>query len=403
MQRSEAQVRFELIDPALGEREWKRADIRVEETAKPIDIVNHHARRRPTGRTDYVLRHPLTPGTEPIPLAILEAKHEGLAPEHGLQQGKGYRVGALHHVPFVFSSNGHLFIEYDEETGVTSEPKPLGKFPTPDELVERYLNTRGLSRQTPELKLLQTSYKKGRDYFRYYQDSGQKRIQHYAFKCMSLVNGQALIPDFRGRAKSHIIATTKDLLTTGVNVPRVRNIVFFRRTLRSADQRWPLAACDSGRIPRRTRKAVARRRSHARRLSREVARSGPARTGDERVARAKSIARNCERSRADGGLRRVRYSGRARVRNQTDDSRGTGGAVRGRETGVAHPIAAAFGEGHPRHREAIRESRHRRARSERNLENHRRSKAYPATQTGRSAGRTHPQNQGKPVRRVRTL
>ncbi len=45
---------------------------------------------------------------------------------------------------------------------------------------------------------------------------------------MSSVNGQALIPDFRGRAKSHIIATTKDLLTTGVNVPRVRNIVFFR-------------------------------------------------------------------------------------------------------------------------------------------------------------------------------
>jgi type I restriction enzyme R subunit len=56
----------------------------------------------------------------------------------------------------------------------------------------------------------------------------QKRVPNYAFKCMSSVNGQGLIPDFRGRAKSHIIATTKDLLTTGVNVPRVRNIVFFR-------------------------------------------------------------------------------------------------------------------------------------------------------------------------------
>src|SRR4029077_13052880 len=41
-------------------------------------------------------------------------------------------------------------------------------------------------------------------------------------------NGQALIPDFRGRERSHIIATTKDLLTTGVNVPCVKNIVFFR-------------------------------------------------------------------------------------------------------------------------------------------------------------------------------
>jgi type I restriction enzyme, R subunit len=45
---------------------------------------------------------------------------------------------------------------------------------------------------------------------------------------MSSANGQGLIPDFRGRQRSHIIATTKDLLTTGVNVPCVRNIVFFR-------------------------------------------------------------------------------------------------------------------------------------------------------------------------------
>jgi type I restriction enzyme R subunit len=58
--------------------------------------------------------------------------------------------------------------------------------------------------------------------------NGKKRVQNYAFKCMSSVNGQALIPDFRGRKKSHIIAATKDLLTTGVNVPPVRNIVFFR-------------------------------------------------------------------------------------------------------------------------------------------------------------------------------
>ena len=43
-----------------------------------------------------------------------------------------------------------------------------------------------------------------------------------------VADGQALIPEFRGRQRSHIIATTKDLLTTGVNVPCVRNIVFFR-------------------------------------------------------------------------------------------------------------------------------------------------------------------------------
>ncbi len=45
---------------------------------------------------------------------------------------------------------------------------------------------------------------------------------------MSSTSGQSLIPDFRSRQRSHIIATTKDLLTTGVDVPCVRNIVFFR-------------------------------------------------------------------------------------------------------------------------------------------------------------------------------
>jgi type I restriction enzyme R subunit len=65
-------------------------------------------------------------------------------------------------------------------------------------------------------------------YARWAREHGQKRVQTYSFKCMSSVNGQSLIPDFRGRQRSHIIATTKDLLTTGVNVPSVRNIVFFR-------------------------------------------------------------------------------------------------------------------------------------------------------------------------------
>src|SRR5947209_14656497 len=132
MPRNEAQTRFELIDPALlNECGWTRADIRIEETAAPVDVVYKKGKRRPKGRSDYVLRRPLQPGTEPIPLAIIEAKHEGLPPQHGLQQGKGYRVGELNHVPFVFSCNGHLFVEYDEATGVTSEEKPLSDFPTP--------------------------------------------------------------------------------------------------------------------------------------------------------------------------------------------------------------------------------------------------------------------------------
>ena len=171
MSRNEAQTRFELIDPALKKRGWMCTDIRMEVTAAQIDIVDGKPRRRPTGRTDYLLRRPLLTTGEPTPLAIMEAKREGLPPEHGLQQGQDYRVGELHHVPFVFSSNGHQFVEYDETTGLTSEARPMTEFPTPGELVARYLAHRKLPALSLDLHWLSTPYALGRDYLRYYQDA----------------------------------------------------------------------------------------------------------------------------------------------------------------------------------------------------------------------------------------
>ena len=172
MSRNEAQTRFELIDPAIEMRGWRRSEISIEVKTDPqIDIVDGKPCRRPAGRTDYILRRPITDGTEPIPLAIIEAKREGLPPEHGLQQGKDYRVGELNNVPFVFSSNGHQFVEYDEATGQTSEPKPMAEFPRPDELIARYLTQRKLPAKSVDLKLLETGYAQGRDYLRYYQDA----------------------------------------------------------------------------------------------------------------------------------------------------------------------------------------------------------------------------------------
>ena len=132
LKRNEAQSRFELIDPALETRSWLRSDIRIEVTAAQIDIIDGKARRRLAGRTDYILRRPFAEGGEPVALAIIEAKHEGLPAEHGLQQGKDYRIGELNHVLFVFSSNGHQFVEYDEASGQTSEPKLMAEFPRPE-------------------------------------------------------------------------------------------------------------------------------------------------------------------------------------------------------------------------------------------------------------------------------
>jgi type I restriction enzyme R subunit len=56
----------------------------------------------------------------------------------------------------------------------------------------------------------------------------QQRLEPYAFKCTAAGQGSQYIADLRGSERSHFIATTVDLITTGVDVPILRNIVFFK-------------------------------------------------------------------------------------------------------------------------------------------------------------------------------
>ncbi len=58
--------------------------------------------------------------------------------------------------------------------------------------------------------------------------NGKKRADPYAFKCTAASEGGQYLADLRGASRSHFVATTVDLLTTGVDVPVVRNIVFFK-------------------------------------------------------------------------------------------------------------------------------------------------------------------------------
>ena len=57
---------------------------------------------------------------------------------------------------------------------------------------------------------------------------GRARLEPYAFKCTAAGGGADYLADLRGAARHHFVATTVDLLTTGVDVPCVRNIVFFK-------------------------------------------------------------------------------------------------------------------------------------------------------------------------------
>jgi type I restriction enzyme R subunit len=60
------------------------------------------------------------------------------------------------------------------------------------------------------------------------RENGKTPAQNYAFKCTASVGGAEYIADLRGGSRHHFVATTVDLLTTGVDVPVVRNIVFFK-------------------------------------------------------------------------------------------------------------------------------------------------------------------------------
>jgi type I restriction enzyme R subunit len=109
MNYNEADTRAKLIDPAIHKRGWIEDFIRREVTAGAIEIIGGKARRRGRGRVDYTLRIQVHPETQPVAVALIEAKKSSLPPGHGLDQGKGYATCERLNIPFVFSSNGHLF------------------------------------------------------------------------------------------------------------------------------------------------------------------------------------------------------------------------------------------------------------------------------------------------------
>lgn len=202
---SEADTKAKLIDPALHQRGWTEDLIRREETERGIDVIDGKPGRRERGRIDYLLRVRATPvrsshgaldpvltanetgihphlkrrgilpsnganiSTQPMAIALIEAKRSDEPHDKGLEQAKKY--ARLNHVPFVYSSNGHLFVEYDYYTGRTSGPHPLKDFPTPSELRQRYEKAVGFSLESENAKPLLVPYPGGEASRRYYQDA----------------------------------------------------------------------------------------------------------------------------------------------------------------------------------------------------------------------------------------
>ncbi len=176
MSLSESDTRAKLIDPALHARRWTENLIRREETAGAIEIVDGKPRKRAKGRVDYLLRVAVNAESQPVAVALIEAKAEALPPDHGLEQAKLYASCKRLNVPFVFSTNGHLFVEYNSIDGRTSAPRPLSDFPTPDELRRRYEQAKGFRLDAPEAKPLLVRYSGGEATRRYYQDAAIRAV-----------------------------------------------------------------------------------------------------------------------------------------------------------------------------------------------------------------------------------
>lgn len=173
---NEADTRSKLIEPGIRARGWTEDHIRREETAGTVEIVNGRARRAGRGRVDYTLRVRVHAAAQPVAVALIEAKAEDRPPAHGLEQAKAYAATKRLNVPFAFSSNGHLFVEYDRLTGLTSAPKPLAEFPTPDELRARYEAAKGFSLADPAAAALIVPYSGGEGTRRYYQDAAIRAV-----------------------------------------------------------------------------------------------------------------------------------------------------------------------------------------------------------------------------------
>jgi type I restriction enzyme R subunit len=182
MSLSEADTRAKLIDPAVHGRGWTEDLIKREETLGAVETVAGKARRRAGGRTDYTLRIRLNPETQPVAVALLEAKKESLPPGHGLDQAKGY-AAARHNVQFVFSSNGYQFVEFDRSTGLTAPPRSMAEFPTPADLRARYEAIMKFSLESAAAKPLHQRYPGGEGQRRYFQDAAIRAVFEKVARC----------------------------------------------------------------------------------------------------------------------------------------------------------------------------------------------------------------------------
>ena len=133
---SERDICTKFITPAILKAGWnKDSQIREEVsfTAGKVIVRGKLVLRGKGKRADYILYY-----KNNIPLAVIEAKDNKHSVGAGIQQAIEYAKTL--DIPFVFSSNGDAFLFHDRtvDLGKKEIELPLDKFPTPQELWEKF-------------------------------------------------------------------------------------------------------------------------------------------------------------------------------------------------------------------------------------------------------------------------
>nr|WP_242042885.1 DEAD/DEAH box helicase family protein [Aphanizomenon flos-aquae] len=111
-------------------------------TAGRVYVRGKLVTRGESKRADYILYYKPN-----IQIAVIEAKDNNHSVGSGMQQALNY--AEMLDIPFVYSSNGDAFLEHDRTvtSGIIEREIPLDKFPTPQELWQRYCKWRNIDDQ----------------------------------------------------------------------------------------------------------------------------------------------------------------------------------------------------------------------------------------------------------------
>jgi len=166
---SEADIRTKYITPALvgvnGGKWDVMTQIREEAyfTKGRVIVRGKTVKRGEAKKADYLLFYKPN-----IPLAVIEAKDNNHSVGDGMQQALEY--AEILDVPFAYSSNGDAFLEHDRTAayGAVTREIPLDRFPSPEELWERYCKAKNWTTRQQQVNTQD-----------YYDDGSGKSPRYY--------------------------------------------------------------------------------------------------------------------------------------------------------------------------------------------------------------------------------